>query len=135
MRKAIMPPSSAIMNEVTLGQIERLLTPRAPDDYPENLEHRYALRRALLNSSLFERNRVCIVWTRAFMATTLVVAGGAVGVVLAVNVLTLELREPRDTTFVRQRARQAEFVSIVDRPEVRHALDYRLLSASFVTAR
>ncbi len=122
------------MNELMLAQLERLLE-RAEPDVREDPSHRYALRRALLNSTLFERNRFYVVWTRFFMYTTSVVAGGAVVAVFAVSVLTVELEQARGSSPISRQTAPVEFVSFTERPEVRHVLEFASPSMQFAASR
>lgn len=122
------------MNELMLAQLERLLE-RAEPDVQEDPSHRYALRRALLNSTLFERNRFYVVWTRFFMYTTSVVAGGAVVAVFAVSVLTVELEQTRGSSSISRQTVPVEFISFTERPEVRHVLEFASPSMQFAASR
>ena len=83
------------MPEQTLLQLEELLRRMGSVEVREDASHRYALRRALLNSTRFERNRFRIVWMRLFTYTTTMVAGGAVVAVLVVSVMSFELTDMR----------------------------------------
>lgn len=122
------------MNELMLAQLERLLERAQPANVPDDPAHRYALRRALLNSTLFERNRFHIVLTRFFVYTTSVVAGGAVVAVFAVSILTVEL-EARKASVVRRVSAPIELVSFTERPEVRHVLEFASPSMQFAASR
>jgi len=104
-------------------------------DVPEDPSHRYALRRALLKSSFFERNRFRLVWTRFFMYTTSVVAGGAVVAILVVGVLTVELEDGRRTSVVASQAAPFEMVSFLDRPEVFQVLEFANPAVQFAASR
>ncbi len=88
------------MPEQTLLQIEELLRRMGSVEVSEDASHRYALRRALLNSTRFERNKNRQVWMRLFTTTTNLVVGGAVVAVLVVSVMSFELRDGRGTTVV-----------------------------------
>ena len=124
------------MNELTLSQLEQLLERMEPAETPDVPEHRYALRRALLNSTLFERNRFYVVWTRFFLQTTSIVAGGAVIAVLVVNVLTVEIDQQARRSSVAGRAPvPIEIVSFTEKPEVRHVLEFASPSIQFATSR
>lgn len=123
------------MNEPMVAQLEGLLDRLGPVDVPEDPAHRYALRRALLNSTLFERNRFRIVWTRVFTYTTSVVAGGAVVAVLVVNVLTVELEQNRRSPLVARPSTPVEFVSFAERPEMLHVLEFASPSTQFAASR
>lgn len=124
------------MNERMVVQLEQLLDRLEPTDVPEDPSHRYALRRALLNSTLFERNRFRIVWTRIFMCTTSMVAGGAVVAVLVVNVLTIELEQNRRSLAASpDRSVGVEFVSLTERPEMRQVLEFASPSVQFAASR
>lgn len=137
------------MSEQTHVQLERLLQQMEPREVPDDAAHRYALRRALLNSSRFERNRVRVVWTRLFMYTTSLVAGGAVMAVFVVSVMTVELGEqgpvaasgfgPQVTTIELaediDRTPRAEFASFAERPEVRQVLEFAKPQREFAISR
>lgn len=137
------------MSEQTHTQLERLLQRMEPREVPDDAAHRYALRRALLNSSRFERNRVRIVWTRLFMYTTSLVAGGAVMAVFVVSIMTVELGErgpvaasgfgPQTTTIELveevDRTPRAEFASFTERPEVRQVLEFAKPQREFAISR
>lgn len=88
------------MPEQTLLQLEELLRRMGSVEVSEDVSHKYALRRALLNSTRFERNRFQIVWMRLFTVTTNLVAGGAVVAVLVVSVMSFEVRDGRGTSAV-----------------------------------
>lgn len=81
------------MKEQTLLQIECILEQAGSVEVADDVAHRYALRRALLNSPRFEQHRIRIVWTRLFTYSTTLVAGGAVIAVMVVSIMTVELRE------------------------------------------
>lgn len=85
------------MPEQTLLQLEELLQRMGSVEISEDVSHKYALRRALLNSTRFERNRFQLVWMRLFTYTTTLVAGGAVVAVLVVSVMSFELSDMRRT--------------------------------------
>lgn len=83
------------MPEQTLLQLEELLQRMGSVEISEDVAHKYALRRALLNSTRFERNRFQLVWMRLFTYSTTLVAGGAVVAVLVVSVMSFELPDMR----------------------------------------
>ncbi len=85
------------MSEQKLPQIALLLERMGSIEIQTDTRHQYALRRALLNSPRFERNRLRLVWTRFFVYTGTLVAGSAVAAVLVVNVLTVELAPSRSS--------------------------------------
>ncbi len=148
------------MPEQAMLQLEELLRRMGSVEVAEDASHKYALRRALLNSTRFERNRFQLVWMRLFTVTTNLVVGGAVVTVLVVSVLSFEVRdergissvgavgaqrtipvqlveaEPRSLpeTFVSQPA-VAQFASFEIRPEVRHVLEFAQPSISFAVSR
>ncbi|NBS41405.1 hypothetical protein EBS80_01985 [bacterium] len=114
---------------------------------PVDSAHCYALRRALLNSPRFERNRLRVVWTRLFVYTGTLVAGGAVAAILVVNVLTVELAPSASTvapSVVRgqivpqlveaERPSSIEFASYTDQ-NVRHALEFAKPDIQFAVSR
>jgi hypothetical protein len=147
------------MTELPPNNLEQLLERLGSVETPECLEHRYALRRALLNSPRFERNRFRMVWTRLFTYTATFVAGGAVVAVLVVSVMTVELRGREslvdsqesgvgstkaiesDESFVSSDASEAddpghvEFVSFTERPDLRHVLEFARPATDFAVAR
>lgn len=147
------------MPEPTLSQIEELLRRMGSVDVSEDVSHKYALRRALLNSTRFERNRFQLVWMRIFTYTTTLVAGGAVVAVLVVSVMSVELRDmhgasvpvaeasmqiptqlaearadllPEPAVF---RPTVAQYASFEIRPEVRSVLEFAQPSMSFAISR
>jgi hypothetical protein len=73
-----MPPVQPIKLEELL---ERLGSKEAPID----CEHRYALRRALLNSPYFESHRQTQKWTRVFGYATSALAGGMAVMIVVVS--------------------------------------------------
>ncbi|MEI6511321.1 MAG: hypothetical protein WCO25_04750 [Candidatus Uhrbacteria bacterium] len=83
------------MPEQTLLQLEELLRRMGSVEVTEDVTHKYALRRALLNSTRFERNRFRLVWMRFFTYSTTLVAGGAIVAVLVVSVMSFELPDMR----------------------------------------
>ncbi len=83
------------MPEQTLLQLEELLQRMGSVEVAEDVAHKYALRRALLNSTRFERNRFRLVWMRFFTYSTTLVAGGAIVAVLVVSVMSFELPDMR----------------------------------------
>lgn len=147
------------MAEQTLLQLEELLRRMGSVEVSEDVAHKYALRRALLNSTRFERNRFQLVWMRFFTYTTTLVAGGAVVAVLVVSVMSFELRDTRGSfgsVVVTQQAVPAplaaaqprssldpaeprltpvQFASFEIRPEVRQVLEFAQPSISFAVSR
>lgn len=124
------------MSEQTLQQLESLLERMGSAEPPVDSAHCYALRRALLNSPRFERNRLRVVWTRMFVYTTTLVAGGAVAAVLVVGVLTVELVPSKPAaSVVRGRPSSLEFVSLADRSAVRHVLEFAQPNVQFAVSR
>lgn len=88
------------MPEQTLLQLEELLRRMGSVEVSEDASHRYALRRALLNSTRFDRNKTRQVWMRFFTTTTNLVVGGAVVAVLVVSVMSFEFRDGRGAAVV-----------------------------------
>jgi len=88
------------MPEPTLLQLEELLRRMGSVEVSEDVAHKYALRRALLNSTRFERNKNRQVWMRLFTITTNMVVGGAIVAVLVVSVMSFELRDGRGAAVV-----------------------------------
>ncbi len=135
------------MSEQTLQQLESLLGRMGSAETIEvDPAHCYALRRALLNSPRFERNRFRLVWTRLFVYTSTLVAGGAVAAVLVVNVLTVELTPSIAPSTVvsaqgpaqlaeSKRPQSIEFVSFTDRPAVRQVLEFARPDVQLAEAR
>ncbi len=149
------------MPEQTLLQIEELLRRMGSVEVSEDASHRYALRRALLNSTRFERNKNRQVWMRLFTTTTNLVVGGAVVAVLVVSVMSFELRDGRGAAVVPFGGAQksvsvqlaeaqspplagshlmagppvVQFASFEIRPEVRQVLEFAQPSVSFAVSR
>lgn len=147
------------MPEQTLLQLEKLLQRMGSVEISEDVAHKYALRRALLNSTRFERNRFRIVWMRLFTYTTTLVAGGAVVAVLVVSVMSFELQDIRGAAApvgaqrttpaqlvdaqtrsmpepVVPRSTPVQFASFEFRPEVQNVLEFATRpSINFAVAR
>lgn len=135
------------MSEQALQQLESLLEQMGSAEPPVDSAHCYALRRALLNSPRFERNRLRLVWTRLFFYTGTLALGGAVAVILVVNVLTVELapasssgvpavvREPMVPQLVEaERPASIEFASYAG-SGVRHAFEFAAPDIQFAVSR
>lgn len=71
-----------------LPKLEQFLEQLGSKETPGDTRHRYALRRALLNSSVFESNRVAARWYHVWTVTSSVVTGGVVVAVIVVSVVS-----------------------------------------------
>lgn len=148
------------MKEQTLLQIECILEQAGSVEVADDVAHRYALRRALLNSPRFEQHRIRIVWTRLFTYTTTLVAGGAVIAVMVVSIMTVELRETavvaahvqdqlaQDQAFslkagsfeaeaeaVEAADTSVHFASFEDQPDMRQVLEFARPDVEFAVVR
>lgn len=109
------------MNEQTLPQFERFLERAGSIEIVDDAAHRYALRRALLNSPRFEQHRFRIVWTRLFTYTTTLVAGGALMTVMVVSIMTVELRETASVAAVSIPSEDVEAIEVAEAVEASYA--------------
>lgn len=129
------------MNEPTLSQLECLLERTRDANVPEDTCHRYALRRALLNSTLFERNRVRIAWTHLFVYATSVMAGSAVVAIVVVGILTVDLSDgARPGPVVASIAHEAvpipmRLVSFPEHPTVWNVIEFARPGIEFAVSR
>jgi hypothetical protein len=83
--------------------LEQLLEEFAAKETPVDARHRYALRRALMNSSQFESNAATLaIWTHWMAATGTVLAGSAVAAVFVVSVRIADMGAIRNASAAAQ---------------------------------
>ncbi len=114
------------------ANIEQLLEHLAVGNVPEDTSHRYALRRALLNSRM--ANSPLTIWTRFFAFTgTLVVGGVSAGAVVVMVMLVVvpperPLAQSTETVVSEQLAASA----VSEAPSVREPMN--VITSEFISS-
>lgn len=118
--------------------LEQLLEQFAADEVPADTRHRYALRRALLNSEQFESNASAqAMWGQWMAATGTVLASGAAVAVFVVSVKIADVAAVRNATAravpVQQSVAEAPAAPRVSLASMPHDAPMQHLWSSFQT--